>query len=1024
MSAPAPELALSQKPQTQVDSSAFTRPLQVGIASGLEQLGQGAETLAEPLAKAQAQSDLKAVTLDAQGYPQIATAANSVILGKAGQDYNDAILQGGKAMLTSKVAADVTDLHAQYPNDAQLFQTAVKAKAQAYQGMYPGALGNSLADTTNNLGQQHYANIVENDIRRNTAESLQAINTHIDDTNNQLRAMARQGAIQTPEYDRLLDQLEDSYSDLGSNKSFGYSQDKIDSEKAHAYDMLNGEYVVGRVDDTFNKKGKAAAQEILNSQIRDNPNLQLSDVERNNLYGAGMNRLSFLSDEQRANIAALKPRVDDSVKILEAGNQGDAKLSDQQIDATIAQAHALGDLASEERLQAARVTANRSIAFRGLTPDQKSSTLLGAASAGVGGPLAADANNESGAVQFFQSKGWSQAQAAGIVGNLVHESGGRLNPGALNPGDGSDGSDSIGIGQWNGARAAALKQFAAAAGKPVGDFGTQLAFVQHELETSESAAATRLKGTTTPQDAAAAFAIGYERPQGFQTGDIRQVLGGQNRVDQANRLAGGGASTAAITSFGQPYTPAEAVKNPFIPDAAMRELQISKNTEVTIAKALAGNIDNNIAFTNQASPQLAASAATVLQLAEKNPAELGEIADKMTAKLAGIPAGYSAAGNPDGGANMLDAARQMAVDNPDRLTTLIGESMKRGVDAGRQQLKDDPFEYAHQNEWITRKPAPFDFTDAGKLQQSMNEHGQAATLISSRPGGPPISAISPTELPQLKSVMTSGTIDQRTALVGAIANAGMPQPVLKATLQQLSSPKETLPLAVAGSLVKDSPDAARSVIEGQAAMQAEPKYAPNKDDFPTELAKAIPYNELPAPQAREGIAGAVQAYYAKQSAVANDTTGILNQGRLQDAISKVTGGVSDYRGAKIIAPWYGATPEATDSAIRKLTDADFTGASTADGKPFPVELIKPSFMSNVFGTAWRLQSVGDGKYNVFSGADDKRGYLIDPQGNRFVLELGSKRGAVEQEAAGRVSMNGSQRYISSDTSSCYLIGNP
>ncbi len=465
-SVPTPTLSTSDRGTSPIGSDAFRTPLKVGIAPGLEQLGAGVGDLADTTAKAQAQEDLKAVTLDEHGMPQVATPLNSVILGKAGQDYNDAIAQGAKAMFASRVSQDVTDLHAQYPNDAQLFNTAVKAKAAQYRTAYPGVLGNSLADMTDNLGAQHYGNIVENDITRNTRMNLQAITTNIDDTNNQLRALARQGAIQTPEYDRLLDQLEDSYQDLGSNKSFGYSQDKIDSEKAHAYDTLNGEYVVGRVDETFNKKGKAEAQAIIQREVGDNPNLVLGDAERNQLKSMAMNRLAFLTDEQRANVAALKPRVDDSVKILEAGNTGPARLSDQQIDATIAQAHALGDIASEEKLQAARVTANRTVAFRGLSPDQKAATLFGAAGAGVGGPLAAAANNESGAVQYFVSKGWSPAQAAGIVGNLVHESGGRLNPGALNPGDGSDGSDSIGIGQWNGTRAAALKDFAAKAGKP------------------------------------------------------------------------------------------------------------------------------------------------------------------------------------------------------------------------------------------------------------------------------------------------------------------------------------------------------------------------------------------------------------------------------------------------------------------------------------------------------------------------------------------------------------------------------
>ena len=276
--------------------------------------------------------------------PQIATAQNSVILGKAGQDYNDAVVQGGKAMLASKISADVTDIHQQYPNDAQLFQTAVKAKAAQYQSQYPGQLGNSLADMTNSLGAAHYANIVETDINRSTKESLQAITTHIDDTNNQLRAMARQGAINTPEYDRLSDALNDSYDDLGSNKSFGYSQDKIDSERAHSSDMLNGEFVVGRVDDAFNRKGKAEAQAVIQREIADNPNLVLGDAERNQLKTMAFNRLDYLTAEQRANQQALRPRVDSTVKILEGGNQGADKQSDQDIDATIAQAHSLGDI--------------------------------------------------------------------------------------------------------------------------------------------------------------------------------------------------------------------------------------------------------------------------------------------------------------------------------------------------------------------------------------------------------------------------------------------------------------------------------------------------------------------------------------------------------------------------------------------------------------------------------------------------------------------------------------------------------
>lgn len=121
----------------------------------------------------------------------------------------------------------------------------------------------------------------------------------------------------------------------------------------------------------------------------------------------------------------------------------------------------------------------------------------------------------STAMGFFQSKGWTKAQAAGIVGNLMAES--TLHTGALNGGDGSDGSDSIGIGQWNGNRARALKSFAAAHGGDWRDYGVQLAFVQHELEGSEGAAGSKLKGAADVRSATDAM-IMYERPSGSQNG--------------------------------------------------------------------------------------------------------------------------------------------------------------------------------------------------------------------------------------------------------------------------------------------------------------------------------------------------------------------------------------------------------------------------------------------------------------------------------------------------------------------------
>lgn len=108
---------------------------------------------------------------------------------------------------------------------------------------------------------------------------------------------------------------------------------------------------------------------------------------------------------------------------------------------------------------------------------------------------------------YLLEKGFTPAQAAGILGNLQVESG--FDTGAYNPGEGA-----LGLVQWLGGRRANLEAFAASQGKPVTDWKTQLDFMVHELENGESGAMSRLKSTTTAGDAAAVFDHYYERSSG------------------------------------------------------------------------------------------------------------------------------------------------------------------------------------------------------------------------------------------------------------------------------------------------------------------------------------------------------------------------------------------------------------------------------------------------------------------------------------------------------------------------------
>ena len=143
------------------------------------------------------------------------------------------------------------------------------------------------------------------------------------------------------------------------------------------------------------------------------------------------------------------------------------------------------------------------------------------AGSGVG-----SSENAAKALEFFKSKGWTQEQAAGIVGNLQAESSRELNPSAI-----GDGGKAYGIAQWHPDRQANYEKNLGN-GKSIrqSTFDEQLAFIQWELENTESKAARLLKGAKTAAEAAQIFDQYYERSSGEHRG---------RRVANANKLIEG-----------------------------------------------------------------------------------------------------------------------------------------------------------------------------------------------------------------------------------------------------------------------------------------------------------------------------------------------------------------------------------------------------------------------------------------------------------------------------------------------------
>lgn len=147
--------------------------------------------------------------------------------------------------------------------------------------------------------------------------------------------------------------------------------------------------------------------------------------------------------------------------------------------------------------------------FKGMgAPASGSTSNAGSLDYSAVGPGVGETGSAKQAMQFFTSKGWTPAQAAGIVGNLQAESGANLKTNAV-----GDGGKAYGIAQWHPDRQANFKK---AFGKDIrqAGFNDQLAFVQWELEHTELAAAEKLRQARTPQEAAAIFDRYYERSSG------------------------------------------------------------------------------------------------------------------------------------------------------------------------------------------------------------------------------------------------------------------------------------------------------------------------------------------------------------------------------------------------------------------------------------------------------------------------------------------------------------------------------
>jgi hypothetical protein len=168
------------------------------------------------------------------------------------------------------------------------------------------------------------------------------------------------------------------------------------------------------------------------------------------------------------------------------------------------------------------------------------------------------------AMKFFQDKGWTKEQSAGIVANLMAESSVNMKTDDYNPGE-----QAYGIAQWRPDRQEIFKRVY---GKPIQEAGftEQLNFVNWELNNTEKKAATALRTATDPSTAAAIVDSMYERSSGEHR---------QKRIDYANQLldakyvekvSASGSRASASPTMAPPPAPAPGSTGTMAPAGTVR----------------------------------------------------------------------------------------------------------------------------------------------------------------------------------------------------------------------------------------------------------------------------------------------------------------------------------------------------------------------------------------------------------------------------------------------------------------------
>lgn len=922
----APErLVTSEAPKSSVSRQDIMSNANM-MAKALNDVADATMTIATKQAEEAAAEDLsqQKVVRNEDGSVTTVNPANSVIFGRAGEVYNEAVKAGTIAQTGNVVSERLNEIHREHPTDPAAFKRASGAFLDKMASENPGTIGGIAVQRGRDLATQHFNSITNTTANLDITNQQKSINATINDQKNTLQGLARQpGGSDTPEFKGALERLQASYSALTTNPLFRMPQDQVDLELKNFKSLLQGEALVAHVDETFTRKGKADAQAVLNREILQNPNL--SETDRSRLYTHGMSRLAYLTGDAKEKIDAGRKVVGE----LETNiANGTIKPTDPIIGMEIKQARDRGDAESANRILAATQVR---LSLSGV------STL----------PQAV------------------QAEVLGItrtpIANAAIPAEGRALLSHIARGEATSYDMLYGGGKFQGYGDHPRVYQPITSGPDVGQKTSAAGLYQFIGSTwDQQAKKLGLKDFSPANQDAAAWDLAQTEYKAKTGRELLSVLrsGDQAAISEVPRMlsgqwsslpggrqpaGGGGPAVAPAAAPGRPgFTAADLQRNPFLGSAYVRTMAADESLRIQSATQAAAGIEKAVSNGLLPRPE---DVALVNQTAEQYPEKFGATAEKMNGQILG---GALAQMEKPERERVLAAYRE-ATNGQDQHHMNVAAAALDQYQKSEKNLAERPYQEAATRGWIA-PVSPIDPGQPDTIAGALAERVAASQRIAAMNHTPPPPVLDKGDMPQMQAALDGPA---GANILGQIATVLRPEEMntllgqkgFADALTGMMSSKDPVKMSTAMSVVdklwRDNPAQAESTLGNPAITKLQAWQALKGSFDATELAERLNKADDPSTvKARETAKEAAEKEtknLSPQDMAYKLGTGWWGIGRLTGStpsapFDSIKGGemVADYQTTYTALRTYGVDADkASELAVQRLQST--WGVSAAAG---------------------------------------------------------------------------------------------